>query len=356
MNLYDFYKEALELKEDIKIFEHEFLKLEKIVDYSQSFIESISSFVLKNSLIGNSTAADNACREVVTSVKAYQSNVRRELQSIDFTDSIYEIANFNIKYRLVKIEDFADKYKTMCKKINVFLRSNDVISNDISYSKVIKYISEGIDSYKSIKCYVDSLINASESLNLTEDNNLLKIRLLKEDNSLEKLIENMTTINDIYNIVNSLVGNKEEKLEFRRLESGTLLTIFEGCTQTLVVLLPLLTFSYKIYSEQFSPKAKLEIEAKKLENEDKKIELTSKEIKTRGEYIRLIKEIVPENQIDFSNKDIQNELLNLEFNLKKFYSNNPCIDINNKVYGVSSLKDNSIPMKFLDVVGLEEEK
>lgn len=356
MNLYDFYKEAIELKEDIKIFESEFFKLEEIVSSSQVFIETMSEFVLKNNLLGNSTTADNACREVASLAKQYQSKIRNELQSIDFTDSIYEIANLNRKYKLITIDNFVDKYKIMCKKINVFLRSKEIISNDISYSEAIKYISEGIDSYKSIKCYADSLINASKSLKLIEDNNSLKIRLLKEDNSLEQLIDNMTTINDIYNIVNSLVGNEKEKLEFRRVESGTFLVDFIGCAETLSVLLPILTFSYKIYTEQLSPKAKLDIELRKLEIKDKEIELTTKEIKARGEYVRLIKEVVPSNQIDFSKADIQDKLLNLEVNLKKFYSDNPCIDINDREYGVSSLKDNVIPIKLLDIVDSDKEE
>lgn len=52
--------------------------------------------------------------------KSYQNKVRSELRSIDFTDSIYEIANLNRKYKLITIDDLVDKYKTMCKKINVF--------------------------------------------------------------------------------------------------------------------------------------------------------------------------------------------------------------------------------------------
>lgn len=356
MNLYDFYKEANELKEDIKIFENEFFKLEEVVSSSQVFIEDISDFVLKNNLVGNTNVIDNACREVMNFAKSYQNKVRSELRSIDFTDSIYEIANLNRKYKLITIDDLVDKYKTMCKKINVFLRSNTIISEEISYSKIIKYISECIDSYKSLKCYVDSLINASESLNLTKDNNSLKIRLLKEDNSLDKLIDNMTTINNIYNIVNSLVGNEEEKLEFRRVESGTFSVDFKGCIETLSVLLPILTFSYKIYTEQLSPKAKLDMELKKLEIEDKKIELEHKEIKARGEYIRLIKEVIPDDRIDFSKVDIQDKLLNLEINLKKLYADNPCIDINDEEYGVSALKDNVIPIKLLDIVNSDKEE
>lgn len=356
MNLYDFYKEAIELKEDTKIFESEFLKLEQMINSSQEFIEEMSNFVLNTRLLGNDSTADNACREVVNLARTYQNNIRNELRSIDFTDSIYEISNLNRKYKLVNIDSFVDKYKTMCKKINLFLRNNEVKSKDISYSQIIKYISEAIDSYKSIQSYADSLIKASELLKLTKDNNSLKIRLLKEDNSLDQLIDNMSTINNIYNIVNSLVGKEEEKLEFRRVESGTFFVDFKGCVETLTVLLPILTFSYKIYTEQLSPKAKLDIELRKLEIEDKKIELKTKEIKARGEYIRLIKEVVPSNQIDFSKPDIQDKLLNLEVNLKKFYSDNPCIDINDEEYGVSSFKDNVIPIKLLDILGSDKEE
>ncbi|MDU2290380.1 MAG: hypothetical protein E7D69_09860 [Clostridium celatum] len=356
MNLYDFYKEAIELKEDIKIFEDEFSKLEGMINYSQKFIEEISNFILNNRLLGNDSTADISCKKVVSLAKMYQDKIREELRSIDFTDSIYEIANLNRKYKLITIDNFVDKYKNMCKKINVFLRNNEIISNEISYSKTIEYISECVDSYKSVKSYIDSLINASESLSLTKDNNSLKIRLLKEDNSLDQLIDNMSTINNIYNIVNSLVGNEEEKLEFRRVESGTFFVDFKGCVETLTVLLPILTFSYKIYTEQLSPKAKLDMELRKLEIEDKKIELKTKEIKARGEYIRLIKEAVPSNQIDFSKPDIQDKLLNLEVNLKKFYSDNPCIDINDEEYGVSSFKDNVIPIKLLDILGSDKEE
>lgn len=36
-----------------------------------------------------------------------------------------------------------------------------------------------------------------------------------------------------------------------------------GCTTTLLTMKPLLEFAYRIYSEQLSPKAKIELELKK---------------------------------------------------------------------------------------------
>ena len=47
------------------------------------------------------------------------------------------------------------------------------------------------------------------------------------------------------------------------------------------------------------------MELKKLEIEDKKIELEHKEIKARGEYIRLIKEVIPDDRIDFSKVEVE---------------------------------------------------
>lgn len=350
MNLHDFYEEANRLKENINIFENEILSLEGIVSNDICFVEDISKFVLNNNIIGSDTPAYNASREVTNKIKSYHKLLRRELRNIDFTDKIFEISNLHRNYKLINVDKFTQSYLIMCKQINLFLRNIDENLLSDLYSATINAISEAISEYKNMKFNIESIFKISTTLNVVNNDKSLKIRLLKEDNSLEQLILNMTTINNIYNIVNSLVGNEEEKLEFRRLESGTLLADLKGCGKTLAVLLPILTFSYNIYSEQFSPKAKLEIEAQKLENEEKKIELKSKEIKARGEYIRLIKEFAPDNVIDFSDLDIQDKLLDLEINLKKFYSDNPCIDINDEEYGVSSLKDNFIPIKFLDTV------
>lgn len=356
MNLYDFYKEADSLNEDIKLFEKEILSLEEIVSGNISFVEDISKFVLKNNITGGDSSACSASREVTTKIKSYHKLLRRELRSIDFTDKIFEISNLNRSYKLLNIDKFTQVYLIMCKQINLFLRNIDENSSADLYSATIIAISEAITEYKNIKYNIELILKISSKLNIMNNDKSLKIRLLKENNSLEELIENITTINNIYNIVNSIVGDERDKLEFRRVESGTFLADLIGNANTLLVMLPLLTFSYKIYSEQFSPKAKLEIEAKKLENKDKKIELVSKEIKARGEYVRLIKEVVPDKKINFSDSDIQHKLLNLEVNLKKLYTDNPCIDINDKEYGVSSLKDNVIPIKFLDTIYSDKEE
>ncbi|MBD7914571.1 hypothetical protein H9660_05385 [Clostridium sp. Sa3CUN1] len=355
MNLYDFYEEASRLNENIKVFENEIFSLQEIISSDISFVEDISKFVLNNNITGSDTPAYNASREVKIKIKSYHKLLRRELRNIDFTDRIFEISNLHRNYKLINVDKFTQSYLIMCKQINLFLRNIDENLLADLYSETISAISEAISEYENMKFNIESIFKISTTLNVVNNDKSLKIRLLKEDNSLDKLIENMTTINNIYNIVNSIVGDGKEKLEFRRVESGTFLADLIGNVDTLVVMLPLLTFTYKIYSEQFSPKAKLEIEAKKLENKDKKIELISKEIKARGEYIRLIKEVIPDNKIDFSNQDIQNKLLNLEVNLKKLYADNPCIDINNKEYGVSSLKDNVIPIKFLDTVDSDKE-
>lgn len=356
MNLFDIYKESMDFKENNSIFEDIIIKLEELNDKSYEYIEETSKFIIKSNLSGNSTEATNNIQTLRNKLNNYHDSLKMDLRSIDFTDSIVEIANLNIKYKYININDFTNKYLLMCKQINAFLRNTNNNSKIDLYAGTIRFINETIEIYRCLISVIDDNIRISSNLKVVGNENSLKIRLLKEDNSLEQLIDNMTTINNIYNIVNSLVGDKEEKLKFRRLESGTLLADLLGCSQTLAVVLPLLTFSYKIYSEQFSPKAKLEIELKELEIEDKKFELTSKEVKTRGEYIRLIKEIVPENQIDFSNPDIQEKLLNLEVNLKAFYSDNPCIDINDKEYGVSSLKNKIIPIRFLDIADSDKEE
>ena len=355
MNLYDFYKEAIKLNESIKTFESEFLKLEEIISSSQSFIEEISIFVLKNNITGGDTQAYNASREVTGYVNSYHNKIRTELRSIDFTDSIYEISNLNRDYKLINIDKFVEKYLLMCKKINMFLRNIEDKSKANTYSETIKIISESIDSYKRMQSDIDTVFRISSTLNVVGDDNSLKIQLLKEDNSIEQLINNMTTITSIYNIINSLIGNEDEKLEFRRIESGTFSLDMLGCLKTLSVLGPAFAFTYKVYSDQFSPAAKLNIKLKELEIKEKELEIKnkelesiSKEIKTRGEYARLIKEFDPENKINFSDPNVQKKLLDLDYNLKKFYSDNPYININDKEYGVPALKDNIIKINFLE--------
>lgn len=181
---------------------------------------------------------------------------------------------------------------------------------------------------------VNLIISYSESLNKDLIHNIkdesLKLRFMKEDNSFENLICNLNLVDSIYRNLNKLIGDKE-KLQFNRIESGTLLIYLSGAAATLLTFKPLLELSYKVYSENLSKSAKLNN--------------AEKDIKVRGEYIKLIKEL---NGIsEFVNEDFQNALMNLETDIKELYRINPYILVDKEYLGIKELKDKEIDLKLL---------
>ncbi|HAT4318563.1 TPA: hypothetical protein I9095_002698, partial [Clostridium perfringens] len=159
---------------------------------------------------------------------------------------------------------------------------------------------------------------------------------MNSNNDIDELLENLIIIKSIYTKIQDVVFNEENvKLRYDRIESGSLFLLLSGATTIFAVMKPMLEFGYKVYSEQFSPMAKMN--------------LLEKEVKVRGEYFRLIKEVAEMNGKKIENNDAtQNLLLNLEEDIKKLYSKNPFILIDDKEIGIKELKNKNIPIEFLE--------
>lgn len=155
-------------------------------------------------------------------------------------------------------------------------------------------------------------------------------------------------IKEIYNIVCSIidVSYEEYPITYERIESGCILVFLAGHAVALGIIGGMIKFSYEVYKDQFSWKAKQE--------------KTLGEIKVRGEYLKLIKE---QNEaslgIILTDPELQGKLAEIENANIKLFSNNPSAILNGEKIGVPLLGDGETTNKIFLIDGfnnLEDRK
>lgn len=344
MNLLDIRKQAVGLKEQIKPVEELIKILDEIIKYNSRIAINITDILLNNNITGNANDCMSYANKVKTENLSGYDKFLQDLRNINFSKVTYNLTRIKEEYFCCGFETFLEEFMGNIDKIHTFISYIGVKGISAHYGGAITAINNISYSYRLLCTRIEEIENISDTLSASVYEESLRIRLLSENNSVARLIENMVLIQSIYNSINNIIGNKVEKeLAYRRAESGTFEIDLIGCIQTLTVMGPILAVSYKVYADQFSPKAKLERRKMELEN-------LEKDIKTRGDYIKLIKESCPDKTIDFSNQQIQDNLLNLELDIEQLYSKNPCIKVNDDEIGVVALSDSEIPIQHLEKV------
>lgn len=276
--------------------------------------------------------------ELCSKTNTYFTDLRNciiEIDYVEFGEILSELQQ-NIgdgfKEEIVKIiSDFKKDYK----EIHSYIILQDIDSRVEKYEEFIKSIRNIIYNYESLKDTISFVENINNNLTNNNINNDLKLRLMNNNNDIDELLENLTIIKSIYTKIQDGVFNENIKLKYDRIESGSLFLLLSGAATIFAIMKPMLEFGYKVYSEQFSPMAKMN--------------LLEKEVKVRGEYFRLIKEVAEMNGKTIENNDeTQNLLVNLEEDIKKLYSKNPFILIDDKEIGIKELKNKNIPIEFLE--------
>lgn len=336
-DIVDKNKEQLEILKEMEPFINS-------VELARQFLQETNWWFFKHAFENpnsatNSTSRDkyNGLREMLINIEGYElKDIIRRIKNIYNNYQIEEALN-SIEAEYLKIAEIR-KIKNDARKVECYKECN--LSLDLiisSYSKL-----------KEVLTYSNSM---SADLNRYDESKELKIRLLNENNSIENLIESLSLINSIYNNVNELIGDENEKLKFGRIESGSLMIYIAGCISSLVAMKPILELGYKVYSENFSQKARYELEMKK-------IELTEKKIKVRGDYWKLITEANENNELknlaEIDKKKILSNLANLESDISDLYSLNPYIKLDDKELGLKEMKDDVIPIGLLKEYHSEE--
>jgi hypothetical protein len=125
----------------------------------------------------------------------------------------------------------------------------------------------------------------------------------------------------------SSISKEQYPLKYSRIESGSMLISLVGNVAVLGSLGSILTFTYKIYSEQFSPKAKQELKLG--------------DIKVRREYLKYLKE-KKDLEFEITQDGLQEKLAQLEDTNIELFKNNPYIDLNGKKIGVAQMGNSKI--------------
>lgn len=320
---------------------------EKILNNMQTFIEEVKAAKGDGDYIRNflfSNVYSGSINNITHSLIEHYRKFREKLISIDAYELGITIVNFKRIYNNPilnsRLDEIEGHYKEIS-RIKKITESKEIINE---YNKCIESLNSILENYNAIKVLIDYINSVNTDLCQGIEETPLRIRFFNENNTVVNLIDNITLINNIYNSVNKLIGSGEE-LKYSRAESGTFEISLNGSIRVLVTIVPILTLAYKVYTEQFSPKAKLEI--------------AEREIKVRGDYLKLIKETAEIKEKEF--QKVITIIADLDQDIKKLYKSNPFIRINDENLGTEELKNKNIPIELLksadeDIKSLLEEQ
>lgn len=332
MNLADLYGEANNLQNDILKFEHIIKSIKEVNKLSKSYIVATMNTLVLKDIVGNTTECINNARNITNISKTYFNNFINKIRQIDLPAFTFDLASIKGKYKRFDINESVDKILNNIGSIHKFtacINNTELLNN---FLECYNALEEILNECNNIASKIEQTKNIYNILIGEKDNEQLKIRLMTEENQVELLIENLSLIQSVYNSVNKLIGDKDIDLQYSRAESGTFEIYLVGCATTLVTLVPVFKLLYKIYSENFSWKAK----------QDKQLG----EIKVRREILALIKDKRELNSED--QQLIQNCLADIELNGRKLFINNPTIKLNDEQIGLNEENLKNIDKKYLE--------
>lgn len=340
MNLYDISQEGLELKAKMQNISSVVNQLKEINNNIIKNNINNSIFLLIKAINGSDPVNIQNASEIKSNNRQCYDTFIRELRKVDFMESIMDIAYISGKYSYFNVETFVEIFTSTYKSIHQFISELNTEKQREIYKELVLKINDMINAYYSVLDNIQSIIKVNKTLSYASDNETLRIRFMSEDNSIDMVIKNITVFRDIYIKICEIIGQEDRNLQYGRIESGSLEMLLCGAGTAITIVSPIVKFAYKVYSEQFSPKAKLE----KQELEEKIKQL---KINNRSSYIKLIKDINP--NIDLSN-DIQTKLMDLDNNLEDLFMNNPCIRVDNEEIGIREMANTQIPVQRLPSV------
>lgn len=333
MNLSDIRNQAIEL-------EGKLLEIEGTIEALRSAVNQIDiwkDYSLKsisNFNISNSSTIYNQSVELNKQTNVYYMNFLKELRDLNFVNALFILRDIRNDFEYFNVNMYIDNFIECYNIIHSFISENGTEKNLNLFKDTFESVNKMIFGYDALLQNTCQVKKIGDKLIGPLDQDTFKIRLLSEDNEISNLINNLNLINSIYNSINFLVGDSSAKLTYTRAESGTFEIDLTGCATTLSALVPILTFTYKVYTDNFSWKAKQE--------------KVSGEIKVRGEYIKLLKEV---NELKDMDVVKTSELVGkLDDDLKELYINNPSIMLNNVELGMKEIMRSDISKPYISEV------
>lgn len=125
MNLTDIKEEAILLEKDLECISKVIEALSKLIDKNTTWTHSTIYMIINTEFSGSNGAMINNANVIKTSTKTYFNNFVQTLKDIDFSDSIFSLANLEEKYNIFNIKEFSIEYKNAYKTIHKLIRISD---------------------------------------------------------------------------------------------------------------------------------------------------------------------------------------------------------------------------------------
>ncbi|WP_252225394.1 MULTISPECIES: hypothetical protein [unclassified Clostridium] len=332
MNLSDIKENAIKLEIEVIKLDETINELKKIIEPTNLLFTDCINILVNRDIVGSSDSCIKNARTIKDSSTTYYASFLQSLREINFMESFFILADLKDKYEYFNINNFINEFTTTNEIIHRFISSKTIKESSEKFANTYKAIVSLINSYELVKNNIEQIKIINNVLVGSENVNNFKIRLMNENNRVLDLINNITIIKSMYDNINKLIGDESIELEYKRAESGTFEINLTGCFTTLSALLPTLTFIYKIYSENFSWKAK----------QDKQLG----EIKIRKELFGLIRD---ENELNTQDNEIIQECLkNIELDGRILFINNPTIKLNDEKVGLDERTVDKISKEYIE--------
>jgi hypothetical protein len=330
-------------------------KLRKIFPETEEIMKSLINIISskeemkvelfkKSFQVVNSANWNSHINEINGLKNNYCNGFINSLRKLKFTKSIIELTKINEKFGFYDFDTFKNEFIILIDTIDDYTETQNNINEFNKIEEVYNNVTKVTNLYEKMIANINKIDELIKLVSPEIEECKFKIRFMKEDKSLDSLKDNIILIENIYNNVNKLIGNNEDELRYCRAESGSLLLWLTGSVATLTTMLPILEFGYKVYSEQLSPKAKLEIQLKQEE-------LNQAKAKTRGEYLRFILAYKKSSGIKSLNlqddNEIQTIMSEIDDAVRELFSKNPYIKLNDLNLGLSEISNKEISIELL---------
>lgn len=334
MNFNDILNDASELEEKLKVMDDIVSKLKDCMTLKSNWELSTLQVLMFTDIIGSYEPQLSNSKRLKSSTSNFFTTFKSSLTKINFMNFWIALTKIDEKFNtIIDTNEFKEKMQKDYGIIHSFISEEQNERNiKIEYSKVLYAIEDIINRIYAITEKINTIKNINLHLNGGIEESDLRIRLLNQDNRLDDTIESLQIMKDMYSSLCTIMNISEEEnpIKYTRVESGSFLMNLIGNPVVLSVVGGIITFSYKVYNDHFSTKAKQE--------------KALGEIKVRREYIKLIKEVNP--TIIQDDTLIKDNLAKLELASIKLYKNSPSINLNGEKIGEDTVNVEKI-IKFI---------
>lgn len=341
MNLGDYLEEGKILEKELLTINQIIFELEECLAMKNKFETETTVFLTYNSISGSGEPYISNSQKIKNLCNNYYTQLKKRLSKINFREYWTLIVKIDDNLKLINVKEFKEALNKDYDIIHLFISEDRSYEEDLKiYPVLISSIEDIVNRYERVRYLINNIKRIYDNLNNNANEKTINLRLLNEDNTIEIVIESLFNVKKIYSSICRLtdVNEDENPLKYSRLESGTFDMNLLGDVGVLVAIGQVISFSYKVYSENFSWKAKQEKELGK--------------IKVRGEYIKLLKEAGLNITTDES--VIKECLAELEESNINLYEISSRIKLNGEEIGIKEIQNEKVKKYIEDIKMIDD--